>query len=78
MSLARTDLEKLRELLREVQNLVDRVIEEGNADEDRRAHAWSDHKHTRNWIYYGGTKVTGALRRRSLDLTRALAEMRKS
>jgi hypothetical protein len=29
------------------------------------------------WPYYGGSKTTGALRRRSLDLTRALAELRK-
>lgn len=28
--------------------------------------------------YIGGTKTSGALRRASLDLTRALAEMRKS
>lgn len=29
------------------------------------------------WPYWGGTKATGAMRRKSMELTRALAELRK-
>lgn len=41
------------------------------------AHAVLDDEKTNKYIWITGNKLTGALRRSSLDLTRVLAEMRK-
>lgn len=39
---------------------------------------WTDGNGKRHQYTASGTKLTGSLRRKSMDLTRALSEMRKS
>lgn len=63
----RATVEKVIRLCDDVKGLAVEVLQ---ADADAQTKGWTP-------IYYG-SKVTGALRRRSMDLTRALAEMRKS
>lgn len=72
----RTQLKNLMGLLNDMRELVQATIDEG--DNDSRWDAEKREFTTRPvWPYYGGTRTTGELRRRSMDLTRALAELRK-
>lgn len=60
-----------REQIKAVKAAAERVIELcDGADAELWRFGWS--------VYIGGTKTSGALRRASMDLTRALAEMRRS
>lgn len=77
MSYSKRELVALNAQLADMMQAVNTVISEGDATEDYRASEWEDHQYNPDWIYYGGTKATGALRRKSLDLTRALAELRR-
>lgn len=72
----KAELKAVAKLAREVADLADATVKE--ADENRE---W-DHEARKTvtrprWPWHGGTKTTGALRRRSMDLTRALAQLRK-
>jgi hypothetical protein len=66
----KAELRRVIALCNDVRHFAEATIAEG--DTHRR-----EFMEGGQWPYYGGTKTTGALRRRSLDLTRALAEMRK-
>jgi len=77
MSYSKQELVNLNALLSEMMRSVNEVISEGNATENEHAARWDDHEFNPDWTYYGGTSKTGAMRRKSLDLTRALAELRK-
>ena len=77
MSYQKSELHNLQRLLLKLHAEIDVVIDEGNATEDWYTANWEDHQYRSNWNYTGGTKATGQMRRTSLDLTRALAELRK-
>lgn len=69
-------LEDLSSLCAELGSLIEATISEANTQRryDLETRSFQTGP---QWPYYGGSKTTGALRRKSLDLTRALAEMRK-
>lgn len=74
--LTRAKLKRVRELAKEVAALTVEV--EIEADETRH---WDvetkSHVPSKNWAEHGGTALTGTLKRRSMDLSRALVELRK-
>lgn len=77
MSYTKQELSAVIQLCIEVRDLAGEVTAEANEcrswDVEQRAYV------TRaQWPYWGGTKASGALRRKTLDLTRALAQLRKS
>lgn len=77
MSYSKNELKDVIKLCNELSNLAAEVLAEGDHqylyNMDTR-----EHEYRPSWPYSGGTKASGALRRRSLDMTRALAELRKS
>ena len=77
MAYDKKNLVALRNHLLTLVEDIDDVIVEGDADEDAKSAQWEDYTYNPNWTYYGGTKTTGRLRRDSMTVTRALAEMRK-
>ncbi|WP_406245834.1 hypothetical protein ACI7YT_12400 [Microbacterium sp. M] len=76
MAWNRHELEQLIAHCNEVRDMASELIDEGNGqqvwDGDKRAYRVGP-----QWPYHGGTKLSGAFRRRTLDLTRLLAEVRK-
>ena len=67
-------LNAVKKLCRE----VDRLASEVTKANDKAARLDADGKCQAAWQERPGPKLTGELRRRSMDLTRALAELRKS
>ena len=70
---------KVRQIAEEVIALVDAAVDRARADREQK-NAWEQECGREPFVgtpRIEGTKEAGALRRRSLDLTRALAEMRK-
>ncbi len=74
MSYTKQELTTLRTQLAEMIQAVNNVIDEGDARLDP---SNQQHERPSDWDYYGGTKATGEMRRRSMDLTRALAKLRR-
>lgn len=76
MSYSKRELTDVVRLCAEVADLAEKVIAEANEYT-----IWDTHSRqsvTRpQWPYWGGTKTSGAMRRKSMELTRALAELRK-
>jgi len=74
--LTKKELSDVAKLCQEVQDLIESVMNEANTVQyyDVQARQFATRA---RWPIMGGTKLTGALRRKSLDLTRALAQMRK-
>ena len=76
----REQIEKVRTLLQEVADLTGEVLRD--LDEDLKPKPWRQEETPREPsptdYLMCGNRNTGALRRRSMDLTRALAEMRKT
>jgi len=59
--MTRSSMLKVKRLAKDVISLINKVDEENNLKD----------------YFVGGTKKTGALRRASMELTRALTEMRR-
>lgn len=78
----REQIEKVRTLLQEVADLTSEVLRDLDEDLKRELGGWRQAETPRDPSpsdhLMCGNKNTGALRRRSMDLTRALAEMRKT
>lgn len=76
MTYTKAGLEKVRDLCNEVVELLEDVMDEGDA-----VKRWDPQTGkivpAPQWPYYGGTALTGTLKRRSMDLSRALIELRK-
>jgi hypothetical protein len=72
----RKKLKAVRDLAHEVIELTVAVEAEANTQT-----RWDSTRQERvvapQWPYYGGTRLTGTLRRRSSDLSQALIELRK-
>ena len=66
----------VRELAKEVIKLTEQVEEEANNQRRWNSETQQVEVHPQ-WPYYGGTVLTGTLKRRSMDLSRALIELRK-
>ena len=71
------ELKDVAALAREVADLADATIKEAenqtSYDVEKREYVTKA-----RWPYHGGSLTTGTLRRRSMDLTRALAQLRRS
>lgn len=76
MSYSKQELIGLQADLSDLMMLVNEVITEGNENELRFA-KWQKQEPAEMWNYYGGTRATGAMRRKSMDVTRALARLRR-
>lgn len=78
----RGQIEKVRALIAEVDDLAREVLVDLDEDLKRELGGWRQAETPRDPSpsdhLMCGNKNTGALRRRSMDLTRALAEMRRS
>lgn len=78
----RGQIEKVRALIAEVDDLARDVLVDLDEDLKRELGGWRQAETPRDPSpsdhLMAGSKNTGALRRRSMDLTRALAEMRRS
>lgn len=78
----REQIEKVRTLAQEVDALALEVLADLDEDLKRELGGWRQAETPRDPsptdYLMCGNRNTGALRRRSMDLTRALAEMRKS
>lgn len=75
--LTRAKLKAVRELAKEVAALTVEV--EAEADETRHYDMTTrTYAPSKNWAEHGGTALTGTLKRRSMDLSRALIELRKA
>ena len=78
----REQIEKVRTLAQEVDALALEVLADLDEDLKRELGGWRKAETPRDPsptdYLMCGNRNTGALRRRSMDLTRALAEMRKS
>lgn len=78
----RGQIEKVRALIAEVDALATVVLADLDEDLKREIGGWRKAETPRepspSDYLMCGNRNTGALRRRSMDLTRALAEMRKS
>lgn len=76
MSYSERELAEVIRLCDELADLANRVTAEANE-----CTVWDSQDQrvvTRpQWPYWGGTKTSGAMRRKSMELTRALAELRK-
>lgn len=80
--MTREQIEKVRALAQEVDALALEVLVDLDEDLKRELGGWRQAETPRDPspsdYLMCGNKNTGALRRRSMDLTRALAEMRKT
>lgn len=76
MSYTKSQLTRVMRLCREMESLASEVTAEANE-----CTVWDSQNQrlvTRpQWPYWGGTKASGAMRRASMELTRALADLRK-
>ena len=70
---------RVRDLAQEVVRLIDTATARAHRDREETNAYWTDRgeEPLTSQPSISGTREAGALRRRSLDLTRALAEMRK-
>ena len=70
---------RVRDLAQEVVQLIDAATARAHRDREETNAYWAERGETplTGQPSITGTREAGALRRRSLDLTRALAEMRK-
>ena len=70
---------RVRDLAQEVVQLIDAATARAHRDREATNTYWTERGETplTGQPSITGTREAGALRRRSLDLTRALAEMRK-
>ena len=70
---------RVRDLAQEVVQLIDAAIARAHRDREETNAYWTDRGEgpLTSQPSITGTREAGALRRRSMDLTRALAEMRK-
>ena len=70
---------RVRDLAQEVVRLIDAATARAHRDREETNAYWAEHGEAplTSQPSITGTPEAGALRRRSLDLTRALAEMRK-
>ena len=70
---------RVRDLAQEVVRLIDAAIARAHRDREEANAYWAERgeEPLTSQPSITGTREAGALRRRSLDLTRALAEMRK-
>lgn len=76
MSYSKQELIGLQADLSDLMKLVNEVISEGNENEQQFA-KWQKQEPAESWTYHGGTRATGAMRRKSMDVTRALARLRR-
>lgn len=76
MSYTKAQIHEVIRLCNQVSNLASQTLAEGEE-----VQVWDSSQQKLvarpSWPYYGGTKTTGAFRRKSMDLTRALADLRK-
>lgn len=76
MPMVNKDVEQVLTIAREVIELGTEVIKDNNRVSNHNAHMHYGDEASTEYAYPNG-KLRAALRRRSMDLTRALAQMRK-